>query len=54
MEGMKSRETLTRVYVIYIIVLLLGGGIVGQIFYLQIYKGSELIKDAEKQIENIS
>ena len=50
MEGMKSRETLARVYVIYIIVLLLGGGVVGQIFYLQFYKGSELIKDAEKQI----
>ena len=47
---MKNRETLTRVYVIYIIILLLGGGVVGQIFYLQFYKGSELIQDAEKQI----
>ena len=50
MEVMKNKETLTRVYVIYIIVLLLGGGVVGQIFYLQFYKGSELIQDAEKQI----
>ena len=47
---MKNRETLTRVYVIYFIILLLGGGVVGQIFYLQFYKGSELIQDAEKQI----
>ena len=50
MVVMKNRETLTRVYVIYFIILLLGGGVVGQIFYLQFYKGSELIQDAEKQI----
>ena len=47
---MKNKETLTRVYVVYIIVLLLSGGVVGQIFYLQFFKGSELIQDAEKQI----
>ena len=47
---MKNKETLMRVYVIYFIVLLLGGGIIFQIFYLQFYKGAELVQDAEKQI----
>ena len=47
---MKNKETLMRVYVIYFVVLLLGGGIIFQIFYLQFYKGAELVQDAEKQI----
>ncbi len=47
---MKNKESLIRVYVIYFVVLLLGGGIIFQIFYLQFYKGAELVQDAEKQI----
>ena len=46
---MKNKETLIRVYVIYFVVLLLGGGIIFQIFYLQFYKGAELVQYAEKQ-----
>ena len=47
---MKTKESLIRLYIVYFLVLLLGGGIIGQIFYLQILQGEQLKSDAKKQI----
>ena len=47
---MKSKESLVRLYIVYFLVLLLGAGIISQIFYLQIFKGEQLKLDANKQI----
>ena len=47
---MKTKESLIRLYIVYFLVLLLGGGIIGQIFYLQIFRGEQLKSDANKQI----
>jgi cell division protein FtsI (penicillin-binding protein 3) len=47
---MKNKESLIRLYSVYFLVLLMGLGIVFQIFYLQIFKGEQLKSDANKQI----
>ena len=47
---MKTKESLIRLYIVYFLVLLLGGGIIGKIFYLQILQGEQLKSDAKKQI----
>ena len=47
---MKTKESLIRLYIVYFLVLLLGGGIISQIFYLQIFRGEQLKSDANKQI----
>ena len=47
---MKTKESLIRLYIVYFLVLLLGGGIISQIFYLQIFRGEQLKSDAKKQI----
>ena len=47
---MKTKESLIRLYIVYFLVLLLGSGIIGQIFYLQILQGEQLKSDAKKQI----
>ena len=54
---MSGKETLIRVYWVYFFVLILSGGIISRIFYLQFFEGSQLQLDAEKQIfvsKNIS
>ena len=47
---MDNKESIIRVYVIYFLVLFLSVAVVCQIFYLQFYKGSELVLQAEKQV----
>ena len=47
---MDNKESIIRVYVIYFLVLFLSVAVIFQIFYLQFYKGSELVLQAEKQV----
>ena len=47
---MDNKESIIRVYVIYFLVLFLSVAVVFQIFYLQFYKGSELVLQAEQQV----
>ncbi len=47
---MDTKESVIRVYVVYFLVLFLSVAVVFQIFYLQFYKGSELVLQAEKQV----
>tara|TARA_B100001758_G_scaffold246286_1_gene260997 strand:+ start:1927 stop:4014 length:2088 start_codon:yes stop_codon:yes gene_type:complete len=47
---MDNKESVIRVYIIYFLVLFLSVAVVCQIFYLQIYRGDELSRQAEKQV----
>ena len=47
---MDNKESITRVYIVYFLVLVVSVLVIVQIFYLQFYKGSELVSQAEKQV----